>query len=85
MTVAKLTAGTLDEMTVQVEGMSCAGCEHRIGAALRRLDGVRDVRADHASGRVWVRFDPDTVAAAAVRDRIELAGYSVRGDEGSRR
>jgi copper chaperone CopZ len=77
MTVVK----TPDEMTVQVEGMSCAGCEQRIGTALRRLDGVRDVTADHLSGRVRVRFDPDTTGPDAVRDRIELAGYTVRGDE----
>lgn len=73
-------ANTPDEVAVQVEGMSCAGCEQRVGTALRRLDGVRDVTADHLSGRVRVRFDPDTTGPDAVRDRIELAGYTVRGD-----
>ena len=73
-------AKTLHEMTAQVEGMACVGCEQRIAAALRRLDGVHDVRADHASGRVWVRFDPHATGPDAVRDRIELAGYTVRDD-----
>lgn len=74
-------ADTSYELTVQVDGMSCSGCEQRIRAALHRLDGTRDVSADHQSGRVRVRFDPDNVAADAVRDRIELAGYTVRGDQ----
>lgn len=77
-----------ETMTVQVEGMTCTGCEQRIGVALRRVDGVRDVTADHTSGQVQVRFDPDTTSPDAVIERITVAGYGIRGEgpdpEGSR-
>ena len=68
---------TAHTLTLQVRGMSCAGCEQRIGVALRRLDGVLGATADHTSGQVRVRFDPTGTDRGAVLDRIVLAGYAV--------
>ncbi len=73
-------AETMTKTTLQVEGMTCSGCEQRIGTALRRIDGVREVDTDHTTGDVTVRFDPRTTGPDAVRERITLAGYTVRGD-----
>lgn len=73
-------AETMTKTTVQVAGMTCTGCEQRIGTALRRIDGVREVTADHTTGEVAVRFDPRTTDPVAVRERIALAGYTVRDD-----
>lgn len=66
-----------EQLVVQVSGMTCSGCESRIGAGLARLDGVRRSSADHRSGRVRVAFDPAEVSAEAVRARIEQLGYTV--------
>lgn len=73
------------EISVQVRGMTCEGCEERIVSALERLDGVRDGDADHRRGEVRVRFDPDRVTRLAIRERIEFAGYEVgAGTEAAR-
>ncbi|SFB56897.1 copper chaperone [Amycolatopsis marina] len=61
----------------QVEGMSCAGCEQRVGNVLRRLEGVSGVTADHSCGRVEVRVDPAVVDRSLLVERIETAGYRV--------
>lgn len=74
-------AETMTKTTLQVEGMTCSGCEQRIGTALRRIDGVREVTADHTTGEVAVRFDPRATVPDAVRMRIILAGYTVRDDD----
>ncbi len=74
-------AETMTKTTLQVEGMTCSGCEQRIGTALRRIDGVREVTADHTTGEVAVRFDPQTTGPDAVRERITMAGYTVRDDD----
>ncbi|MGQ0575484.1 MAG: heavy-metal-associated domain-containing protein [Pseudonocardia sp.] len=71
----------MTKTTLQVEGMTCSGCEQRIGTALRRVDGVREVTADHNTGEVAVRFDPQTTGPVAVRERIILAGYTIRDDD----
>lgn len=72
-----MTDNTAQTLTLQVRGMSCAGCEQRIGVSLRRLDGVLEATADHTSGQVRVRFDPTGTDRGAVLDRIVLAGYTV--------
>lgn len=75
-----MTNPMAETMTLQVEGMTCMGCEQRVGTALRRVDGVRDVDADHRTGQVQVRFAPNTTGPDAVVERITLAGYAVRND-----
>lgn len=67
-------------LRLQVQGMSCSGCEQRIGTALRRLDGVVEATADHVIGEVRLCFDPTSTDRAAVVDRIVLAGYTVEAD-----
>lgn len=69
------------EVLLHVQGMTCTGCEERIGRVLSRLDGVRQAGADHRTGQVRVAFDPDLVAAGALAERIEQAGYQVTGSQ----
>ncbi len=56
----------------------CAGCEQRIGNALRRLRGVTDVQASAETQRVAVRFDPAQVTPGEVRAKLEQLGYRVQ-------
>lgn len=67
----------METITLRVRGMSCAGCEERIGAVLRRVEGVRGVTADHASGRVEVRVGPELPGRQVLIERIIGAGYEV--------
>jgi len=69
-----------ENVTLQVEGMTCTGCEQRLGKALRRVDGVREATADHRTGQVRVCFDPAVTDRAALADQVDNAGYSVTGD-----
>ncbi len=73
-----------EQLVLQVSGMSCSGCEERIGTALSRLDGVVRSSADHESGRVRVAYDPAQVSAEMVRARIQEMGYAVAGVAGER-
>jgi len=66
---------------LRVEGMSCTGCEQRIGKVLARIEGVHRVAADHATGQVQVSYDPDLVQTSALAQRVERAGYRVSGSE----
>jgi len=75
-----MTHSSAQTLRLQVQGMSCSGCEQRIGAALRRLDGVVEATADHTSGQVRLRLDPRSTDPGAVVDRIVLAGYTVEAD-----
>lgn len=67
----------METLVLQVEGMSCEGCEERIGTVLRRVEGVRDVTADHVSGRVEVRVGPELADRDPLIERVGAAGYDV--------
>jgi len=63
---------------VRVGGMHCSLCTQSIERALRRLDGVDEVRVSLAHEEVLVRYDPVRVPAAALTDTLRDLGYTVR-------
>jgi copper chaperone CopZ len=63
------------ELTLNVEGMDCSGCEESIKRSVGKLPGIHQVNADHVSGRVEVTGDPDE---SKVREAIVDAGFEVR-------
>lgn len=69
-------AADMEREIVSVTGMSCGGCERNVENALRTLDGVNRVEADHEADTVEVVVGAD-VGEADVRAAIEDAGYEV--------
>lgn len=65
----------MSRIEIPVEGMRCEGCERAVRAALTRLDGVRDAKADHRAKRVRISFDPELVDLQQLQAQIEQAGY----------
>ena len=45
-------------VTVHAHGMHCHGCEHIIEASVRKLAGIRSVKANYPTETVTVAFDP---------------------------
>ena len=64
------------QLSVPVEGLSCASCVGRVETALGRLPGVADATVNLATARAHVRFSGPLDAPSAVR-AIEEAGYAV--------
>lgn len=61
---------------MRVSGMSCEGCESAVAAALRQVDEVVDVDADHRTGKVSVRLRSE-VDDASLAEKIAEAGFEV--------
>ncbi|WP_042661828.1 heavy-metal-associated domain-containing protein [Haloferax sp. ATB1] len=66
----------MERKTLSVTGMSCNGCEQNVETALRNLDGVTRVDADHEADTVDVVIE-DGVSDDDVNAAIEQAGYDV--------
>lgn len=66
------------EISMPVEGMMCETCERRIENAVKKVDGVRDAKADCLNNSLWVKYtepaEPD-----AIRKAVCTAGYDVPG------
>lgn len=68
----------ITQLQLQVTGdeqIHCAGCETRIGFALRRLPGVHEVRASAQTQQVCVSFDLAQVTPEQLRARLQQLGY----------
>jgi copper chaperone len=62
--------------TYTVTGMTCSHCVSSVTEEVSAVDGVNDVQVELESGRLTVTGDAD---AAAVKEAVEEAGYSVAG------
>lgn len=71
-----------EQVVLEVSGMSCGGCEQRIGTALGRVEGVRRSSADHRSGHVRIAYDPAQVTPQVLREHIAEMGYAVAPEAG---
>ncbi len=66
------------ELTLPIEGMTCASCVNRIERYLRKTPGVEAATVNLATEAATVRFDPARADRDALVDAIESAGYDVR-------
>lgn len=69
--------GKTEFTVVGDDKLHCEGCEQRVGRALKRLGGVREVEASYRTQRVAVEYDPGQVGEGEIRERLELLGYEV--------
>jgi P-type Cu+ transporter len=66
------------ELSLEVEGMTCASCVNRIERFLSRAEGVTSASVNLASEQAAVRYDPARIDRAGIVAAIEAAGYDVR-------
>ena len=65
----------LDEVRLDITGMTCASCANRIERKLNKLDGVQ-ASVNYATEAATVRFDPARVDTGRLLDTVAAAGYS---------
>src|SRR4029453_551766 len=64
-------------VTLEIEGMSCAGCVSRVERKLNRLEGV-DGSVNLGTESARVRYDAERVRLEELLDAVEAAGYSAQ-------
>ena len=64
-------------ISLNVEGITCGGCEKSIKNALMDKAGVSDVSASHETGVVTIDFDDSRVQEAELKSAIEDAGFDI--------
>ncbi len=64
---------------IKVEGMVCNGCENRVQNALKTIEGVENVVANHTNGTVIIT-SKDEVSESIMKEKIEDIGFEVKED-----
>ncbi len=65
------------DMTLPVEGMTCASCVRRIEKALSKVEGVQEATVNLATEKARVVFDPSKAGLDQFRAAVEKAGYKL--------
>jgi Cd2+/Zn2+-exporting ATPase/Cu+-exporting ATPase len=76
-----------ETLELTVPELCCADEAQQIEGALRRLDGIADVRTAVSARRAIVAYDADRVTPDMIRERIRALGMTVSaaGEPGARR
>ncbi len=67
----------MKEIVIKVEGMVCNGCENRVQNALKNINGVEEVVANHNDGTVKVT-STNEVSENDIKEKIRDIGFEVK-------
>jgi copper ion binding protein len=66
----------MERISLKVAGMSCAHCENRVSAAIKKLPGVEEASASAKEAKVDVAFDADKTGIEQIKEAISESGYT---------
>lgn len=69
---------TIKKRTILVENMVCEGCEEKIKKEINSLDGVEEVKANHKTKKVEVKYDISKANLKNIESKINKIGYNLR-------
>jgi Cd2+/Zn2+-exporting ATPase len=78
-----MTDGRIASSELRVGGMDCASCANIVEAALKQLEGVKDVHVDVVGGRVRVAYAEGMVAHGDLMGAIRRVGYRADDSDAS--
>lgn len=67
-----------ERTTLQIEGMTCVGCENRIESKLRKISGIVRVKANYSTNTVLVTYVEQDIALKEIKRAIESLDYKVK-------
>ncbi|MFQ5680675.1 MAG: heavy metal translocating P-type ATPase [Candidatus Omnitrophota bacterium] len=65
-----------DKLTIAIKGMHCAGCAANIEGALRKIDGVFEVRVNFVQESAYIEYDSCLATPKILREAIRDIGYT---------
>lgn len=60
---------------LKTSGLHCRSCSMLVDMTVGELEGVAEVRTDHATGDTEVRYDTDVVSLDRIVESIREVGY----------
>ena len=67
----------MEDLIFKIDSMMCNGCENRVQNAIKTIDGVENVIANHTNGTVTVTVNKK-IDKSIIKEKIEDIGYEVK-------
>ena len=66
------------QCTIDIKGMTCAGCENHVQSALLPLNGVSEAKASYKEGNAIIQVDTSKISISELKMKLEEeTGYEV--------
>ena len=63
---------------LQIEGMTCTGCEVNVNHSANNIDGVVDATSDYTTGEAIIKFNNSKTSIDSIISAINESGYKVK-------
>jgi len=65
------------DVTLNVNGMTCGGCENKVKKVLSALNGVSDVKVNHQDGKAELHLEEGKASVEDLIKAVKKLGYKV--------
>lgn len=76
-----LMPGSIVTKQLNVEGMTCGGCELKLEKKIKAIKGVEKVKASYSSGTIAVTYNESNVKLNEIKNIITALHYEVKGEK----
>jgi len=77
-TTEKVAMVNVQKIELNIEGMTCTGCESAIQKTINEFEGVYSSKADYVNGIAVLELDSTKVDVIKVKDAINELGYEAK-------
>ncbi len=77
----EMAAANIQKVKLDIEGMTCTGCEYSVETALTKIAGVTNAEADYEGKSAEVAFDPEVAAVAQLVEAVNKTGFKAKAEE----
>lgn len=67
----------MQKINLRVDGMSCGHCEIAIQDAVRKLPGIKKVKADRCKNEITVDYETSLMTLEQIIGTVDSTGYRV--------
>ena len=67
----------MEQISLNVAGMSCGHCVNAIENTVNKLSGVNEVSVQLKEGKVSVTYEPEKIELSVIKETIADQGYEV--------
>ncbi len=65
----------LKEVSIPIEGMTCASCVRAVEKSINKLDGIEEVSINITTNKAYIKYDSAKARVSNIKQSIKKAGY----------
>ncbi len=71
----------IEEVVLNIKGMTCGKCEETLKTALLKCDGIQEAKVSHKESHAVIKVNVFEVDFDEIVEVVKVAGFSVVGEE----